>query len=123
MMTRPRIKIRLPRDLEPWCERESARQLAELEELGAEIIGERQHYVSPRLSGDDFVPAPPEVIVASAAAVIADLAASRKTERDGWREALREARRAERELRHELSQTPLRRARARAGRIRRRLLR
>jgi hypothetical protein len=123
MMTRPRIKIRLPRDLEPWCEKESARQLAELEELGAEIIGERQHYVSPRLSGDDFVPAPPEVIVASAAAVIADLAASRKTERDGWREALREARRAERELRHELSQTPLRRARARAGRIRRRLLR
>lgn len=126
MMKRLRTKIRLPRDLEPWCEEESTRQLAELEELGAEIIGERQHYVSPKLSGEDFVPAPAEEVVASAAAVLADLAAGRDAERGEWKEALRTAERerrsAERELRQVLSQTPLRRARATAGRLKRRLL-
>jgi hypothetical protein len=127
MMMRPRPKIRLPRDLEPWCQEESARQLAELEGLGAEIIGERHHYVSPELGGDDFVPAPAEEVVASAAAVLADVAARRKAERDEWQEALkaaqRERRRAEQELQHAQSQTPLRRARAQAGRLKRRLLR
>jgi hypothetical protein len=129
MMHRPRAKIRLPRDLEPWCREESARQLAELAELGADVIGNPEHYVSPTLPGDDFVPARDDEVVAAAAAVLADLAARRDEETREWKEAVEEAERArrqaaaERRSRAAAGARPTPRARALAGRVRRRLSR
>jgi hypothetical protein len=129
MMHRPRAKIRLPRDLEPWCREESARQLAELEQLGAEIIGDPQHYLSPNLPGDDFVPARDDEVVAAAAAVLADLAERRDEETREWKEAVDEAERARRQAAAErrthatAEHPPARRVRTLAGRVRRRLSR
>jgi hypothetical protein len=129
MMHRPRAKIRLPRHLEPWCREESARQLAELAELGADVIGNPEHYVSPTLPGDDFVPARDDEVVAAAAAVLADLAARRDEETREWKEAVEEAERArrqaaaERRSRAAAGARPTPRARALAGRVRRRLSR
>ena len=127
MMHRPRAKIRLPRDLEPWCREESARQLAELQELGADVIGDPQHYVSPTLPGDDFVPARDDEVVAAAAAVLADLAERRDAETRAWKAAVDDAERARRqaaaERRSQASASPVRRARTLAGRVRRRFRR
>jgi len=129
MMHRPRAKIRLPRDLEPWCREESARQLAELEALGADVIGEPEHYVSPILPGDDFVPARDDEVVAVAAAVLADLAEQRDEETRAWKDAIDEAERArrraaaDRRSQSTAAAGPARRVRTLAGRVRRRLSR
>ena len=129
MMQRPRAKIRLPRELEPWCRDESARQLAELHELGVEVIGDPEHYVDPRLPGDDFVPARDDEIVAAAAAVMADLAERRDRETREWKRAVDETRAArrqasvERPSRAVTGSDPVRVARRLVGRVRRRLTR
>lgn len=129
MMHRPRAKIRLPRDLEAWCRDESARQLAELQELGVDVIGDPEHYVSPTLPGDDFVPARDDEVVAAAAAVLADLAERRDEETRAWKDAVEEAERArrraaaQRRSQSTAAAGPARRARTLAGRIRRRLSR
>ena len=49
-------RIRLPQELETWAFAESARQLAELEDMGCEVLGDPASFVEPRLSGDSYRP-------------------------------------------------------------------
>jgi len=67
-------KIRLPHELEEWATRETARQVAEVRDHGCEVLGDAEGFASPRLRGDDFVPATDAEVAEAAAAVLANLA-------------------------------------------------
>jgi hypothetical protein len=84
-------RIRLPQELEGWAFAESARQLAELEDMGCEVLGDPASFVEPRLSGDSYRPVTDAEVAEASVALLADLAADHSRQRRRARLARRKA--------------------------------
>ncbi len=103
----PGARIRLPGHLDAWAFAESQRQLDEIRELGCEVLGDPDSYVTPRLGGED-VAVPSDAAVAQAAAeVLADLASWHHQQRRDQRARQRRRRAAKKRRRLAAQQPPV----------------
>lgn len=91
MMKRSRgSRLRLPRELEAWASAEGARQLAELHDLGCEVLGDPEAFVRPKVPERDYVPVTEAEVAESSVALLADLAQGHARSRRRSRKQVRQ---------------------------------